>query len=121
MSEPTLSAAAPGTAQPPDAIGQDGFAELYRMSLSDDAHERTTATTLAKKLTPAEGAQFFQFQKSMNTAAGHDDLHREDNSLLGMPPEMIATAGVGMARAAVGAAASGASAAMAAARSGGKP
>lgn len=69
------------------ALTADDYGALYKMSLSPDASVRAQASSLATKLTPDERQQFFDFQKAQTKGA---ELHREDNSLLGMPPEAVA-------------------------------
>lgn len=83
------------------ALGDEDYQQLMKMSLSPDATERSQASALAKKLTPDESAQFGAYQKAHPAGS---ELHRADNNVLGMPPELAAVSalGVGSAMAAKG-------------------
>lgn len=75
---------------------------LHAMLMSDDEGQRAQAAGLASKLTPDEHKAFFDYQKDANKGKG--ERTREDNSILGMPPELAVLSGVGVGRAVVGAA-----------------
>lgn len=90
-----------------DELGPDDFAALYQMSMSDDKASRAQARQLAEKLTADEAQRFFDFQHAQH--GNNPELHREDNSLLGMPPELAAVSAVGVGGAVLKASASGAS------------
>lgn len=83
-----------------DQLGPDDYKQLYEMSTSSDAKTRTQAASLSKKLTPAEQQSFFDYQKQ---AHPQGEIGREDNSVLGVPPELAVLAPVGIARAVSGA------------------
>lgn len=90
------------TEQQPATLGEDDYRMLYDMSLSEDAGVRAQAATLAKKLTPEEGHDFVAFQQAEWKRRGGSERHREDNSVLGLPPEAAAIGIAGVARAVAG-------------------
>lgn len=81
------------------ALGDEDYQQLMQMSLSPDASVRANASALAKKLTPDESAQFGAYQK--RNPAG-SELHRADNNVLGMPPELAAVSAVSLGGAIAG-------------------
>lgn len=92
---------------PQPALGHDDYAALYQMMVSPDASQRTQAQQMAGKLTPAEAQSFFDFQHLAHGAS--PELHREDNSLLGLPPEAAVASGLGIGGAVMRAGVAGAS------------
>lgn len=115
MSEPSIGAASPGTAQPPGALTADDYQQLRTMALSDDTRVRDQATSLAQKLTPAEATAFVAVQKDAHRQSLIDSgrlkpgasetatlEHRDDNTLFGMPPETVVAMGIPVARAILG-------------------
>lgn len=97
----------------PVALGDADYAQLYEMFRSEDAAERADALALSKKLTPAEHRDFFDFQQRRHAGA---ERHRVDNSVLGVPPELVATGIVGVGRSMVSAGVGAAKKAVAAAK-----
>lgn len=82
------------------ALTADDYQWLYDHLRSSDAGERQQALDLSKKLTPGEQQSFFDFQKQQTAGAG--ERTRQDNSVLGVPPELAVTGALGIARAAAG-------------------
>jgi hypothetical protein len=80
-----------------DELTKDDYAALHQMLLSPDESIRMQGQAVAKKLTPAESQQFFDFQNEANKGKG--ELSREDASVGGMPPELAVVGGVGTAAA----------------------
>lgn len=81
-------------------LGIDDYRQLFDMVTSGDSSIRERGSALSKKLTPTEQQEFFDFQKQAHQGEG---LHREDNSVLGVPPELAVIGGLGVARAVAGA------------------
>ncbi len=77
------------------ALGPEDYKWLFDHLTSDNEGQRKEAQQLAGKLTPEEAQQFFDFQHAAHGAS--PELHREDNSLLGMPPEVAVAGGLGLA------------------------
>lgn len=97
MAEPTLS----------PALGADDYKALYGMLTSDDEGQRKQAQAMAGKLTSSEAQEFFDFQHAVHGPS--PELHREDNSLLGAPPELAVAGALGIGGAVAKAGAAGAS------------
>lgn len=97
MAEPKLS----------PALGADDYKALYGMLTSDDEGQRKQAQTMAGKLTSSEAQEFFDFQHAAHGPS--PELHREDNSLLGAPPELAVAGALGVGGAVAKAGAAGAS------------
>lgn len=76
----------PQTPLPP--LTADDYKQLTQLVTSQDAGERTLGASLSKTLTPQEQQAFFDYQKQAH-GAGPSDLHRADNQVGGMPPEMV--------------------------------
>ncbi len=72
-------------------LSADDYKQLYDMSLSTDDGARTQAASLSKKLTPTEQKEFFDYQQSQTKGA---ELHRADNSIGGVPPELVAAGAI---------------------------
>jgi hypothetical protein len=71
-----------------DELGQDDYQQLYGMLTSGDESMRSQGQSLAAKLTPSEASTFAAFQKTQHAA--NPDIHRVDNQILGLPPELAA-------------------------------
>lgn len=76
----------PQTPLPP--LTAEDYKALTQLVMSQDAGERAQGASLAKTLTPQEQQAFFDYQKQAH-GAGPADLHRNDNQVAGMPPEMV--------------------------------
>ena len=96
----------------PDALGPDDYKMLYGMLTSGDEGQRKQGLQLSSKLTPNEAQSFFDFQHAAQ--GSNPELNRQDNSLLGMPPELAVASGLGFGSSMAQAAAGGASKAVAA-------
>ncbi len=83
-----------------ETLGREDYAALHAMLMDGDPQ----GAMLAKKLTSSEQQAFFDYQKQAN--AGKGERTREDNNLLGMPPELVIASGVPIARAVASAGAS---------------
>lgn len=94
-----------------DALTTEDYAALHGLLMSGDPQ----GAALAKKLTPDEQQQFFDYQKSVNTGS---ERTRIDNNIGGMPPELAVASGVGAVRAIGGAVADAAGGAVAKAGAG---
>jgi len=62
------------------------YQALYDLSLAGDPR----AAQAARNLTPEEGKEFFDFQQSQVPMATKLGLNRKDNSIFGIPPELLA-------------------------------
>lgn len=78
------------------ALSADDYAALHAMQMSSDPSQQAQASALAKKLTPAEQSEFFDYQKSQHPQG---ERGRVDNSVLGVPPELAAVGLAGVANA----------------------
>jgi hypothetical protein len=96
----------PHMAAGPPQLTDDDYAQLYAMVRSGDQTQRGQAAAVAKKLTPDEAQHYFDYQvRAHQTEQANPETHhaREDNSILGVPPELAVAGAVGVGRAVAGA------------------
>lgn len=64
-----------------------------------DNFQTDDAKKVLATLSPQEKSDFAGYQEGVRINRGNPELHRVDNSLLGMPPELAVVSGLGLARA----------------------
>lgn len=109
MADPQTTAGVPAgwevvsekTAAPPAAAQAGDYKGLFELSMSDDPNVRARALEIAKTQTPEQQKAFGDYQKKVWAEKHPGTLTgRQDNTLLGMPPEFAALSAAAIARAA---------------------